>query len=397
MRQLLVIGQLAVSIVVVVAGGLLVRSLERLASLDPGFRTQRLVTVLVDPGLFDYDEAQVRTFFDELTQRIERMPGTQSVSSSLGLPLVNVPLFNGPAVREGDAPPRPNEWKPIPYSVIYPRYFQTIGTELVAGRDFEASEHEGTPSTVIVNAELARRLFGREQDAIGKRFRFGDDDAPLLQVVGVARDGKYEELFEDAKPWIFLPGHIPSLRDGSWTMRTMLVRAMSDRDLPSILEGVRTEVTALDARIPQMESLAGASNLDFALFLAKLAADLGVILGIVALVLATMGMYSVMTYAVSHRTKEIGIRMALGAQARDVLTLVVGQAMRLVAVGVLVGVAGALVVARLLGGLLFGVSASDPLTFLVTLVLLVAASLLATVLPARRATRVDPMVALRYE
>jgi putative ABC transport system permease protein len=194
-----------------------------------------------------------------------------------------------------------------------------------------------------------------------------------------------------------LPGHIPALRDASWTMRTMLVRAASDRDLPSIVQGMRTEIAALDARIPQLESFTGASNLDPALFQAKLAADLGIILGIVALILATMGMYSVMTYTVSHRTKEIGIRMALGAQVRDVLGLVVVQAMRLVAIGGLVGAAGALVVARLLGGLLFGVSVSDPLTFFATLALLVSASLLATLIPARRATRVDPMVALRYE
>jgi predicted permease len=396
-RQLLVVAQLAVSIVVVVAGGLLLRSQQRLASIDPGFQTDRLATVLVDPGMFEYDEAQVRTFFDELTARIERMPGVQSVSSTLFMPLVNVQLFAGPAVREGDVPPRPNEWKPIPYSVVAPRYFQTIGTDLIAGRDFEASEHEGTPSTVIVNAELARRLFGREHDAVGKRFRFGDDDAPLLQVVGVARDGKYEELFEGPTPWVFLPGHLPSLHDATWTMRTMLVRVRSDRDLASTLDGMRAEIAALDARIPQMAGLVGAGNLDFALFEAKLAADLGIILGIVALVLATMGMYSVMTYSVSHRTKEIGIRMALGAQIGDVLGVVVAQAMRLVAVGIVVGVAGALVVARLLGGLLFGVSVSDPVTFLATLTLLVAASLLATLIPARRATRVDPMVALRYE
>jgi predicted permease len=396
-RQVLVISQLAVSILVVVGGGLLLRSLQRLASLDPGFRPERLATVLVDPGVFDYDDAQVRTFFIELTGRIERMPGVRSVSSSLFMPLINVQLSAGPAVPEGGVPPRPNEWKPISYSVVYPKYFETVGTALIAGRDFEAAEHEGTPSTAIINAELARRLFGREQDAIGKRFRFGDDDAPLLEVVGVARDGRYEELFENPKPWIYLPGHIPSLRDGSWTMRTVLVRTASDRDLPSVLEGVRTEINALDARIPQMQTFAGAHNLDGPLFQARLAADLGIVLGIVALGLATMGMYSVMTYTVSRRTKEIGIRMALGAQVRDVLALVVGQALRLVAVGALVGVAGALVVVRLLAGLLYGVSVSDPMTFLATLALLVSASILATVIPAYRATRVDPMVALRYE
>jgi predicted permease len=396
-RQLLVVAQLAVSIVVVVAGGLLLRSLQRLASIDPGFRAEKLAMELVDPGFFEYDDAQVTEFFVELTRRVERMPGVRSVSSSLSMPLFNVQLHAGPTVREGDAPPRPNEWKPIPYSIVYPRYFETVGTNLVAGRDFEASEREGTPSTVIVNAELARRLFGRAEEAIGKRFRFGGDDAPLLQVVGVARDGRYEELFEDPKPWVYLPAHIPSLKDAINTARTMLVRVESESDFASVLTGMRKEVRALDARIPQLDSSAGEHNLDFALIDARIAADLGMILAIVALLLATMGMYSVMTYTVSHRTKEIGIRMALGAQVGDVLRLVVGQAMQLVAVGVVVGVAGALVVARLLGGLLFGVSVNDPVTFLATLALLGSASLLATVIPARRATRVDPMVALRYE
>jgi macrolide transport system ATP-binding/permease protein len=398
-RQLLVVGQLAVSVVVVVVGGLFVRSLEHIASLDPGFRPGNLATTLVNPGLVsDCDAAQVRTFFEELTQRVERLPGVESASSVLSMPLINTQSADGPVVKEGDTPPLPNTWKPVSYSVVYPKYFETIGTDLVAGRDFEAPEREGTPSTAIINAELARRLYGREPDAVGKRFRFGGDGAPLLEVVGVAKDGRYESFFEDPTSWIYLPGNMAALHnDGLWTMRTMLVRATSARELPSILEGLHAEVRKLDPRIPLLESFIGEHHLDFALSDARLAAHLGIILGLVALGLATMGMYSVMTYTVSHRTKEIGIRMALGAQVRDVLGLVVGQALRLVAVGVVVGALGALAVANLLRGFLFGVTASDPVSFFAAVALLVTASLVATVIPARRATRVDPMVALRYE
>jgi ABC-type antimicrobial peptide transport system permease subunit len=232
---------------------------------------------------------------------------------------------------------------------------------------------------------------------MGKRFRIGGVEAPLLEIVGVARDGRYESLFEDPSPWIFLPASFPQLRDSGLTFRTILVRAASRRDMASIVDGLRAEVATLDARIPVADVAIAEHNKDFVLLFPRLAAALGTILGILALVLATLGIYSVMTYSVNQRTKEIGIRMALGARAADVLRLVLQQALALVVTGVVAGSITAFAVTRLLEGFLYGVTASDPSTFVATVIGLVSVALLATLAPARRATRVDPMVALRYE
>jgi predicted permease len=397
LRQLLVVGQLAISVMVVVSGGLFLRSLQRLGAIDPGIRTDGLISAEVDPGLFDYNEAQIRQFFSELTEELERLPGVRSVSSAMFAPLIEDAGSCGPIVREGDPPPLPNQWKPVLFSIVHAKYFETIGTELLFGRDFDDVEREGIPSTIIINAELARQLFGHEQDGIGGRLRIGESDSPLLQVIGIARDGRYSSLFEEPKPYIYLPGYLPALGFASWTGRTILVRAASARDLPSIVDGLRAQVAKLDGRVPVDEVTVAEHHLDYALADSRLAADLGTILGLIALGLATMGMYSVMTYTVSHRTKEIGIRMALGAQVRDVIRLVVGQALGLIAAGIVVGTLGALAIAHLLRRFLFGVSAVDPVIYVAALAILVAAALLATLLPARRATRVDPMVCLRYE
>jgi hypothetical protein len=280
---------------------------------------------------------------------------------------------------------------------VYSRYFETIGTDILVGRDFEPREHEGAATSLIVNAELARRLFGSEQAALGKRLRVGAEDDPWLEVVGVARDGRYQGLFEDPKPFLYFPAPLPSLRPAEMTGRTLLVRTASELDTARAMEGLRAEVAKLDARVPIVGPTIASHHLDQAMEASRIAADLGMILSIIALGLATMGLYSVMTYGVIQRTKEIGIRMALGARARDVLGLVVGQGLALVAVGVVVGGAGALAIGRLLARFLYGVSPADPLTYAVTIVLLGCAAFVATLIPARRATRVDPMVSLRYE
>jgi predicted permease len=397
LRELLVVGQLSVSIIVVVSGGLFLRSLQHLGSIDPGFRTDNLASAFVDPGLFDYTPAQQQQFLTELTARLERVPGVQSVSSALFVPIINVRGFSGPVVREGEPPPLPNHWTPVYFSIIYPKYFETIGTKLLLGRDFEPSEREGAPSTIVINAELARRLFGTEQDALGKRLRIGDADAPLLEVVGVAQDGKYMTLFEDPTPWMYLPSWFPALHFDSWTVRNVLVRATDAHALPGIVQALRSEVAKFDARLPVTDVTLAEHHLDFVLSDALLAANLGAVVGLVALALAALGMYSVMTYAVSQRTKEIGIRMALGATTKDVVRLVVGQAVTLIVIGTVLGSVGAFLVSRLLSRFLFGVPSGDALTFASALLTLTGVSLVATLIPTRRATRVSPTIALRYE
>jgi predicted permease len=397
LRQALVIAQLAISMVVVAAGGLFLRSLDKLERIDPGYRTENLVSGLVNPGLFTEDEIAVKRFFDELTRRLERLPGVTSVSSSLYMPLVNVQGAAGPLVKEGDPPPRPNETLPLSYSVISARYFETMETALVAGRDFVEAERKDQPGVVIVNQQLAHRLYGGEAAALGKRFRLGGSDTRPLQIVGVARDGRYGSLIEEPRPWLYLPSLPRDFHDSRWSMRTFQLRAASPHEVSAVASGLRAAVADLDPRVPVSELVVAHGHLSFALLLPRLAASLGLLLALLALGLATMGIYSVMTFAVGQRTREIGIRMALGGQVHHVLRLVLAQGLGLIGAGVIVGSLAAWAVTRLLGSLLYGVSATDPLTYLATVALLMAVALLATLIPARRATRVDPIIALRQD
>jgi len=213
----------------------------------------------------------------------------------------------------------------------------------------------------------------------------------------VAADGHYLTLLEDPRTAIFLPGFPPELNDQLWAMKTVIVRAADGAQLPAVAAGLRAQVALLDARVPSSDLRVGAAHLLASMIQTRLAVGLGLILAVLALGLSSMGIYSVMTYTVGQRTREIGIRIALGGQVGDVLKMVVGQGLALVAVGVLVGAAAAWLVSRSLGSLLYGVSGSDPLTYMATAVLMIIVALVATLVPARRAALVDPMVALRSD
>jgi predicted permease len=398
LRQALVVAQVAISVVVVLTGGLIARSLQKLEQVDPGYRPDTLVSVQLNPGFFHDDgDPAIPAYFDEVQRLFERLPGVRSVSSAVLFPLVNIRGPKGPVVREGDAPPPPNEGMTTQFTVAYAKYFQTMGTDLVAGRDFTGSEHVGVASTVIVNAEMARRLYGGVEQALGKRFRVGGPQAPFLRIVGVARDGRYQRLNEDPLTWIFLPGCVPEIECESLSFRSILVRGASVRDLPSIAQSMRREAVNLDPRIPIEDLMIGRGHLAWQLYQPRMAAEMGAVLALLALALATLGVYSVMTYAVSQRTKEIGIRMALGGQVQDVMALVMRQGLMLAGAGVVLGGVGALVLGRLATDMFYGVTGTDPATLLATVFILMLVALLATVIPARRATKVSPMIAIRYD
>jgi putative ABC transport system permease protein len=283
--------------------------------------------------------------------------------------------------------PQKNEDTETNTNVIGLNYFSTMGIPVVAGRDFNAQDREGGPSAVIVNEEAARRYYGG--NAVGKRLKIGSD-SPFSEIVGVVRNAKYRNLREQSLPFIYIP-----LGQEHHAGMVLMVRTAGDP--AALVASVRSEMRALNKDVPvfsvqTMEERIGG----------QLAADrmIAVLLSVFAggaLLLAAIGIYGVMGYAVAQRTHEIGIRIALGAEQRDILRLVLGQGVLLILIGAGIGLVLAFAATRVLQSLLFGVSATDPLTFAVVLLVLVGVALLACYLPARRATKVDPLVALRYE
>jgi predicted permease len=393
LRNLLVVAQVAISIIVLICAGLFLRSLSRVRNADPGFSTDNLITMRLDPGPLGYSDADGKRFYSELLRRVESQPGVRAASLAFLLPLSDGVAGRGPIVKEGDPPPPPAQGLWVDANVIAPKYFETIKTPLVLGRDFTKYDNDDAPKVAIVNQEFARRFYGSERNALGKRFWESGPGAALVEIVGVAKDGRYITLYESQRPCIFLPEYQHAYN----SQMRLLVTATASSDLKAVADGVRREVSQMDSRVPVFGLLMAERNLARAYWLPRFAAGLATGFGLLALTLATMGLYGMMAYAVSRRTREIGIRVAMGAQGRDVLKLVIGQGMLLVIAGVVIGLAGAFALTRVLSSLLFGVSATDPLTFIAITLLLIAVALLACWIPARRATKVDPMVALRFE
>jgi len=384
-----VVSQIALSLVLLVGAMLLVRSFRNLISVDPGFSAHNVLSASLSPPEQRYgDDTRVRTFYDELLARVQRMPGV----TSAGLCQI-VPFSGGgggyPFSAEGYQL-SPNEPLPVTWRrSVSPDYFKTMGINVLQGRAFENSDQEKTPLVAIVDEKLARKFFPNG-DPLGKRVRLGGDKAPWLTVVGVVRSVKNRQLDEDARYYIYQPFN-------QWVRRENSIVLRSSVDPTSLIAGLRSQVASLDPDLPLFDVTTIDDSVARSVSSRRLSSLLLVAFAVTALLLAVIGIYGVISLSVTNRINEFGIRLALGAQPRNVLQLVVGQGMRVAIVGLAIGVAAALLLMRLMRSLLFGVSATDPFTFVAVALLLALAALAAAYIPARRATKVDPLIALRYE
>jgi putative ABC transport system permease protein len=389
LRNVLVVAQVALSLVVLVCGGLFIKSFRKAQTMDPGFDNPNGLIVSLSPQLVGYDEEQARNFYKQIVERVSHVPGIDAASLARTLPLGDSSNSNGPILKEGETLERGSAGRNIMTNVISPGFFKTMQIPILEGRDFDDRDQQKTQRVVMVNQRMAQMLWPGES-AVGRRIFIGTDSRDGLEVVGVVKTGKYRTLAEDAKPFFYYP--TSQRRPG-----TMMLVMRSSVDPRSLVSAVRGEVQALDRRVP----VSGVKTMDehktYALWAPNMAASFSLAFGVLAILLSAVGLYSVMAYVVSQRTREVGIRMALGANRADVLKMITRQGMRLAAVGVGIGLLLSLALAKVLSSLLIGVSGYDVATFILVPTLLAGVALVACYLPARRATKVDPLVALRYE
>jgi putative ABC transport system permease protein len=388
LRNLLVVSQVALSLILLISAGLFIRSTRNVQEMNPGFEPKRIMLSSVDVGLHGYDEAKGRSFYKQIVERIKSLPGVEA--ASLGGPLPLDAYSNSATLRvEGYVPAYENERLSANYSTVGHDYFQAMSTAIVEGRAFTEFDDQKAPGVVIVNETLARRFWPNESP-LGKRLQLGSAKSPYRQVVGVARDGKYFLMGEPPTEYLFVP-----LSQNYNGKMTLIARTSGEPE--KLAESIRQEVAILDSELPVYGVKTMPQFLDRILSGPKSIAALATIFGVIALLMAAVGLYGVMSYSVAQRTREVGIRMALGARTGDVVRLVLKEGLILVCAGVGIGLVSAAAVSRLLGSFLYGISPSDAVTFMTIPFVLVFVALVASYVPARRATRVDPMIALRFE
>jgi putative ABC transport system permease protein len=398
MRSALVVSEVALSLLLLVCAGLMLKSFARLREAELGFEPSGLLTTRVTrkpaPG---QPAARSLAYFEELGERVRSLPGVKAYAYSAGMPQ----LGGSETVTWPDGRPMPAPDK-LPQTVVYttsPGYLDAMGIRLVRGRFFAETDTLQSPRVAVVDEAFARAFFG-DENPIGQRLRsFDYKDVPPAEIVGVVEHVNHYGATapEPVRPQLYLPfkqvpeDALPMLMSG------VFVAARTTGDAAALAPAVRREAQAVDASQPLYQVVTMEQVLSQLISSQRLSTTLLALFAVLALLLAGVGIYGVMSYAVTQRRHEIGIRMALGARPRDVLRMVVGQGMLLTLVGLVIGLAGALAVTHVLSSLLYGVSATDPFIFLTVPLALAAVALLANLVPARRAMRVDPLVALRYE
>jgi predicted permease len=343
------------------------------------------MTVDLEPS--GYDRIRGREFYRQLAERLDGVPGVRSVSWA-AVPPVNEGGSRMSVFIKGYQPQN-NESMEINFNTVGLNYFGTLGIPLLKGRDFNGQDAPGAPRVVIVNETMARRYWP-DQDAVGKQINLGDERGPALEIIGIAKDGKYRSMREAPRPSFYLPLTLRYSHE-------MTLHLAATTDPRTLIPVIRRDVQALDPELPILNFKTLSNQIDNAMMRERMAATLCGVLAFLALLLAATGVYGVLTYAVSTRVREIGIRMALGAKPLEVLTQIVGESMVTVGIGIVLGLVAAFYLTGALSSLLYGVNPADPATFAGIAVLLMLVALAASYVPARRASKVDPMVALRFE
>lgn len=390
LRRTFVVAEVAIALVLLVSGGLLIRSFGKLLDVKPGFDPHNVLTLRMSLPSAQYDKAtKVAAFYDDVLARVSALPGVLHAGAAYQTPFTpgadnSVFSIRGRQANAGDPPPHAD------YAFVSSDYFRTIGLPIIKGRGFQPSDMRAgnyfAPNSVaIIDEELAKRYWPNG-DALGGGISWGTD-GPWATIVGICATAHLHDLTEQSKGTFYLPAYVG--------LSTLVVRTSGDPR--ALTSAIREQVLAVDPNQPVYDVRTMEERIAFTLETRRFAVVLLGIFGALALLLAAIGLYGVLAFAVSQRTREIGIHMALGARARDVLIMVIKQGMSLVLVGIIFGVAGAYAVTRTIQSLLFEVGTTDPLTFVAVLVLLAVVGFVASYVPARRATKVDPLEALRYE
>jgi putative ABC transport system permease protein len=367
------------------------RSFFRLQQVNPGFEATNLLTMNISLPRQKYQEPQQRNvFFNQLIERVGNLPGVKSVGGIDPLPFSKTNVMNSVLV-EGAPVLALTDRPVVGVRAVTPGYFQTMSIPILKGRSFTEQDRDNTPSVIIVNEALASRYWPN-QDAIGKRLGFAEDPSKQVweEIVGIVGNVKHKALETDAMPEVYYP-----YQQGPGNFLSLVVRTTSDP--ASMIPAIRNQVLSVDKDQPVSDIMTMEQRLAKSVASSRFVMLLLGTFSILALGLAAVGIYGVMAYLVTQRTQEIGVRMALGAQKRDVLKLVVGKGMALAVIGTAIGLAASLALTRLMRSLLFEVTPTDWLTFVIVSVVLLTVALLACYIPAHRATKVDPLIALRYE
>jgi predicted permease len=383
-RSGLVVAQMALSIILLTCAGLFLRNLRAATTFDKGFNSENLLVATMDPGMQGYPRARTEQFYDQLRARLLAQPGVKNVGFTQILPL---------SLNESDTyvdpagyTKAPNESMAVQYSIVTDGYFDAMGIRILSGRDFRVSDDSGAQRVMIVNQQFVQKYYGGGE-ALGKTVRVSSRD---YTIIGVVPTGKYQRLGEPSTSFMYFA---QQQRFNSGT--TVVVRTAGDPE--AFVPTLRSEVAALDRTLPLANVQSMNRQLGIALMPARITGAVLGVFGVLGLLLAAIGMYGVMAYSVAQRTREIGIRMAIGAAAHDVISLVMRQGLRLVTIGGAIGIVGALAASRALSGILYGGGENDVPTFVVVPIVLMAVAALATWVPARRAANTDPLAALRQE